>query len=131
MLRFYLSHITNYFIDYYSMPEDLTEFDPYVNTVKVIAESRNELDWLIVGLSCLIFNSGKDLTNYNVIQAAISDEDMHSIISYLYNKLCDDKHHEMTHIPVSFHDMTADEWNDYKAGLSGSPKDWFGKKIIK
>ncbi len=119
MLRNYLELITlTYFVDHNEMPEDLSEFDSYIDTVRRNAEASADLPWLLRGLQYLLNAPDVNLEDYGGGVFPLHAEDVRSIIWRVLDYLQAPGGTAMPVVPITLPDMTGDEWRAYKASLA-------------
>ena len=65
MVKYYLEHVTVvYFGDHNQPPEDLSDYDDCINTMRMIAENAGDLPWLKLALQHLLSHPGVNLRDY-------------------------------------------------------------------
>jgi hypothetical protein len=118
MLRHYLGQITHsFFASNDEMPEDLSEFDSYMQTVRAMAETAGDTRWLQLGLQHLVNDPQADLGRYGAGLFPITADDIRQIIWHLLDRLDAPGGAAAPAIPITLEPMTGDEWRAHRAGL--------------
>ena len=115
MLKYYLQHLTVYFLENTTMPEDLSVFNTDLHIIKHTALARHELDWLILGLAHIVFNPDIQLKAFRGLAENIEEGDLHHLLWHALNTLCPNYTPEKPSIPIELINMTTEEWDQYKS----------------
>ncbi|HIV71139.1 MAG TPA: hypothetical protein H9903_09425 [Candidatus Aquabacterium excrementipullorum] len=118
MLDYNLGQITlTYFAEHNEMPEDLSDFDSYIETMRHDAQAAGDLPWLLLGLQQLINDPEIDLAAHGGGVFPLSADDVRDIIIHALYKLNAPGGAAAPLIPVTLAYMTGEDWKAHRATL--------------
>lgn len=118
MLRNHLGQITlTYFVDHSEVPEDLSELDSCIDTMRHDAQASGDLPWLLLGLQQLINDPQVDLASYGGGVFPLKADDMRDIICHALNRLEAPGGIAPPTVPVTLESMSGEAWRAYREGL--------------
>lgn len=116
MIGFHLDHvILVYFVDHHEMPEDLGEFDSYIETMRHGAQAAGELPWLLLGLQHLINTPEIDLASYCRGGFPLNADDVRDILVHILCVLKAPGGLERPIMPITLDNITGEAWAAYRA----------------